>query len=91
MYLLQASAEPILVGGAVTGIGGLAVWAIITLVSVRDSVRDMHHAMFGHPDSKEDTGLIITVANHGERIGTLEWHINNTVSRSDRPAPPSDR
>jgi hypothetical protein len=97
MFLWQttvSTAEPILIGGAVVVTGSVFTWAARTLFLVDRRVREMHQSLFGHPDSKESSGLIAEQAetkrkmeNVTGRVETLEWHISNTFGLDVRHPP----
>ena len=100
MIIWQATAsaaEPLLLGGALVVTGGVFTWAARTLVLVDRRVREMHQSLFGHPDAKEASGLLVEhaetkrkVSHVTERVATIEWHIANTFGLDIHHPPPRD-
>lgn len=77
--MMQAAipmAEPILVGGLVTGGGVGLLWFARKILSTSERVQDIHLMLFGHPnDPSPDKGWASRVDQIGERVNTLEWHM----------------
>lgn len=70
------SAEPVLMGAVVIGMGGIVVWAGRTLVDVRDRLQAIHQALFDIPDANPPRGLVAKVNSNEGRIDTLETRVD---------------
>ncbi len=86
----QIVAEPIVTGSALIGVGYFIIWQARTLVEVRDDGRDRKHEAKAILEKLERTSDEVArhtgkLDDHGNRINTLEWHVEKTLSRIPLP------
>lgn len=75
-----ASAEPVVVNGALVGIGGVVVWLARQVVGMRDDLREFRQewtlTMFGNPKDPHASGLVARVSHIEGRTDTLETRMD---------------
>ena len=55
--ITPSGGEPILIGAALTSGGSILVWAVWTLLGMRDSLKAIAIAIYGDPSDKEPNGI----------------------------------
>ena len=86
----QIVAEPIVTGATIIGAGYFVLWQARTLIEVRDDGRERKYELKAISDKIDRTSGEVekhthTLDDHGNRINTLEWHVEKTLSRIPLP------
>lgn len=72
--------EPILVNAALAAIGLLTIGTFIAIIGMRDQVRDMHGAIFGH---NGEPGALTTIRQHEARLNRHSDALRSIGALSD--------